>query len=453
MRYKFVLSLTIKNKLMKNHYFSPLRIVLSVLTVFLAVIVYSCTPPPAEDPVLTIEPSVASIVFSADGKTAAANGQEISAAFGVTTNQEEWSIDISEKNSWLSVDKTDNTFTLSAEANKESDDRGPITVTVKAGKEAVVITVRQLARNLPATDVYVVGVDNLSMDSGTAVYWKNGERFVLQPDAGAMGITISDNDIYITGAIISNMNMKPVYWKNGELVNLYSMGNYYYGGKGTSIVVSGDYIYVAGIDNGQIVYWENGQRTVLCNEAHGTPIGIALSGTDVYVTGTSHSLPMTARYWKNEQEVVLKYDNHRTLSNSIALSGSDIYVGGIVSTDDMTTAAYWKNNQVVLLSNETYSFVNDIVVSGQDVYCVGDIIDNNGKMSAVYWKNGNLVKLSTAEYSTAVCATVFEGDIYVAGYEIEEEKYTVKYWINGKEIILPSQDEAEVYGIAVKHKE
>src|SRR4051812_18755041 len=88
-------------------------------------------------------------------------------------------------------------------------------------------------------------------------------------------------------------------------------------------------VYVAGYNNGKIVYWKNGLETTLANAdlGFGTAYGIAVSGTDVYVGGTHNA---NAVYWKNGVEIPLytEKDGFKD-ARAIAVYGNDVYITGV----------------------------------------------------------------------------------------------------------------------------
>src|SRR6185503_7986305 len=105
-----------------------------------------------------------------------------------------------------------------------------------------------------------------------ATYWKNG--VVNQLTSGvsfAWDIFVSGDDVYTTGSI---RNTGPgvgfvSYWKNSDAVLL---GPGLGGGAGRGIVVVGNDVYVAGVeDNSKFVrlakYWKNGNPVILTDGA------------------------------------------------------------------------------------------------------------------------------------------------------------------------------------------
>ena len=86
------------------------------------------------------------------------------------------------------------------------------------------------------SDVYVLGFEEITTNGSTiriGKYWKNGTAVTLaftdgsQASAAPFDITVSGNDVYVAGHILSGYNVntgytvvKAVYWKNGTPVIL-----------------------------------------------------------------------------------------------------------------------------------------------------------------------------------------------------------------------------------------
>jgi len=123
-----------------------------------------------EDPTLSVSPSTSAVVFKANGTSDAAT------TFTVTTNQKEWSVNVSPATqTWLTVTETGNTFTLTA---GEAGTTAPpeVTLTVTAGKAtSVSIKVTQQATPLylnvtPSDPFIVVNAAGDEAVSGSLVY-------------------------------------------------------------------------------------------------------------------------------------------------------------------------------------------------------------------------------------------------------------------------------------------
>ncbi|QEC75771.1 FKBP-type peptidyl-prolyl cis-trans isomerase N-terminal domain-containing protein [Mucilaginibacter ginsenosidivorax] len=122
-------------------------------------------------------------------------------------------------------------------------------------------------------NVYAVG----SKDS-KAAYWKNGTTTILTSEESlATAIAVAGNDVYVTG-IIGSYKMKGLYpgygnggvgkyWKNGRQMGLTGGADQYASPYPKSIAVSGNDVYIVGIDqsNSNYMLWKNGQYTALTN--------------------------------------------------------------------------------------------------------------------------------------------------------------------------------------------
>ncbi len=160
-------------------------------------------------------------------------------------------------------------------------------------------------------NIYIAGGDG-----GIAKYWKNGTATDLTDSftiAGLSSIAVSGSDVYLSGDRFDGKYKQgplgliaitaPEYWKNGNPVNLSNGANY---GTGEAIIVSGNDLYVAGeedndseslfIDSGThsvAKYWKNGIPVNLTDgsyDAYAT--SIVISGNDVYVAGYEWSRVM-----------------------------------------------------------------------------------------------------------------------------------------------------------------
>ncbi len=91
-------------------------------------------------------------------------------------------------------------------------------------------------------------------------------------------------------------------------------------------------------------YWKNGVKTTLVNR-HGVDYAaatsIAISGNDVYVSGTHFTPDFQAVYWKNGSMQDLP---NGLEANAIAIAGTDVYVLGI---DASGNTVLWKNSVVI----------------------------------------------------------------------------------------------------------
>jgi hypothetical protein len=262
--------------------------------------------------------------------------------------------------------------------------------------------------------------------------------------------------LHICGDTVNENGLpSAVYWNNNTLKGLPNASH----ASGTGIALMGTDVYIScsGIYYGNnVTYWKNGNPVHLVDASLIDPTGnaVAVSGNDVYFTGTAEInnyekvIPV---YWKNNNNAGIKIlTMYSSRAQSIAVSGSDVYIAG--STSDVSSmgyiisaATYWKNSVPVFLktTSTTYSnsIANSIFVSGSDIFVAGDIDLVSGSSGpntkAAYWKNGIIVPLTNSESSVANYITVINGDIYVAGGIVGSNGLTrAAYWKNGVPTIL-----------------
>lgn len=231
---------------------------------------------------------------------------------------------------------------------------------------------------LSGTDLYLLG------DGG---YWKNGVAVPVADLSFPKTILVAGGDVYIAGSsktynqIGYNSKTAAVYYKNGVEVNLTADTTGISDAFTTGLTVSGTDVYVCGYLDNHAVYWKNGKIVYLPDGYMAKAIGV--SGTDVFVAGTSETKGDV--YWKNGVEMPLLPGGMVT---SMAISGTDVYIAGY-TINGPDQAVYWKNGTLVNLPNGYEA--NSIAVSGKDVYAAGNA--NGGY--AVYWKNGVIDTLGT----------------------------------------------------------
>jgi len=205
--------------------------------------------------------------------------------------------------------------------------------------------------------------------------------------------------------------------------------------------------------------------------------GIALSDTDVYISGGLLTIDTsidaqgyTAAYWKNGVPTTLQDSAPAARSYGIAVSGGNVLVAGTESYNEphmfvpysgsapfMSYTKYgaiamsWANGtQSYVSSPYAYSYdendtgetilpdyVSGIAVSGSDIYLAGGVTSFSVGLSSSmhftgYWKNGVFVDLpnkftgtiptdSTGYFAPKVNAIAVSGsDVYACGTEITE---------------------------------
>ncbi len=245
------------------------------------------------------------------------------------------------------------------------------------------------------TAICISGGDVYVLQGNT--YLKNGNPVTIPDVYASSSILVSGQDVYVIGRTLASSNSgvgstaAAVYWKNGVEINLTQNLADVVAATTTGIAVSGSdvyvsgYLYVNGNDTNDAVYWKNG---IL----HYLPDGymakcIAVSGNDVYVGGSS--LHSSDKYWINGVEQSL---GNNAWVNTITTSGSDVYIAGFTASGP-DQATYWKNGISVPLP-EGYAGTG-IAVSGTDVYVSGNTNGGN----AVFWKNTLVDTLGNGEAS------------------------------------------------------
>lgn len=254
-----------------------------------------------------------------------------------------------------------------------------------------------------------------------AGYWVDGVFTQLYADpnilANIQDLTVAGSDVYVTGWIDSSYYSIAFYWKNGQRIPLSGgPGTYYPVNQTSGIVVSNGDVYVSGtvLSNSAghyfSAYWKNGVLIPLGDSVNDNTFGsgIALSGSDVLVCGYDGSNIML---WRNGVATTLS-DNQTEAAQpgaSIAVSGSDVYVTGTVTYfyQNYTSAVYWKNGSPIFLTHGTSNAqANGIFVNDVDVFVAGSVVDDHNYSSATFWKDNNLVALpdsTTTSVARSVC--------------------------------------------------
>ncbi|HEY9001167.1 MAG TPA: hypothetical protein VIM89_07430 [Mucilaginibacter sp.] len=164
--------------------------------------------------------------------------------------------------------------------------------------------------------VYISGTSFNPFQLGAATIWKtDGSAVALTTPnmttltdtvSTAYGITFQGNDMYISGSVGTGYGSSDYlgYWKNGTFFASKLPSHPY--PNNTSIVINGSDVYTAGIDGADGVlyaaYWKNNVESILAT--HATATGIAFSGSDMYVVGTTLAVnSLTSQpspvYWIN----------------------------------------------------------------------------------------------------------------------------------------------------------
>jgi hypothetical protein len=304
----------------------------------------------------------------------------------------------------------------------------------------------------PGTDIYFVGQYYPANDIHTAAYWKNGKMVLLADTlsfSNATAIAVNGTDVYVAGCYSAANSVRVAcYWKNGKRT---SLGDSTEASFATDLTLNGPDLYVAGTHGSttpgvEANYWKNGQLIPLPSPSlQGSPtypsfgVGIAVNGTDIYVTGTLN-VPgnlSVAACWKNG---VVQFLGDTTAgagseAGAIAINNGDIYIAGQTFANSLGTsvAAYWKNGKIIQLPNDSsYSYASGIAVNGTRVYLAGY---QEKTESATLWNNGMITTLSNDGYKIGSAGSIaLDGaDVYVGGglsNGTTASEVTV-YWKNG----------------------
>ena len=251
-------------------------------------------------------------------------------------------------------------------------------------------------------DIYVVGWDTSSTGTARAVLWTNGELTYLSDgtkDVQAKSVAVYGSDIYVAGNEVGTSNT--VYlWKNGVPTVLPSVANYAEVGS-MAISENGD-VYVAGYDNGPVI-WKNGVKTGdVLGDASTQLLGIALHGSEVYCSGyrTDENYMYRAMVWQGTQATELTDGTDDCLANAVWVSeAGDVYVAGNQSSSPKK-ALLWKNGTPETLPADSYKAF-DVTGYGGDLYVAGQLSTGSfpfGQQTAVVWKNG--VSQSLCDYTS-----------------------------------------------------
>ncbi|WP_343566589.1 FKBP-type peptidyl-prolyl cis-trans isomerase N-terminal domain-containing protein [Sphingobacterium sp.] len=230
-------------------------------------------------------------------------------------------------------------------------------------------------------DVYVAGYyrDYRRTPYDLAMYWKNGQAVEL-PVSGshytfATFIAAVDDDLYIIG---SNSGHKVLYWKNGQIQETINEL------KEVSAIaeLQGNTYAVGQLQSGQPGYWKNG-RTESLSAIRGLATCVAVSGNDVYVAGVDDSngngYVNSGAIYADETDVGKCWKNGQLLANlkdgeffiykplSMAVSGNDVYiVGNAGNGRDIAPPKLMKNGQIVTLpkiEGSSWSETNFVISS------------------------------------------------------------------------------------------
>lgn len=232
-------------------------------------------------------------------------------------------------------------------------------------------------------DIYIVGyVGN------TAVLWKNGVSQKLSAgsrEAKANSVCVSGSDVYVAGYEGSIAKL----WKNGVAQNLSDESSdteFTVETKANSVYVLEGNVYVAGYEEIKrnqdgffrsylvAILWKNGVRQNLTdkNYHYAMATSVFVSGNDVYVAGMECAFkevnsfyrtegPWIAKLWKNGIGQNLR-SSMEARALSVYIYGCDAYVAGYEDENEdedfggehIRLAKLWKNGEIQNLTFRQY---------------------------------------------------------------------------------------------------
>lgn len=306
--------------------------------------------------------------------------------------------------------------------------------------------------SIPVTpvDVYVAG-QHIHNGVWVPAFWKNGQSNNLSDKEGnATAVLVVGTDVYFGGSIENDAAI----WKNGSLIKLTEGSSAAFV---KSIQANGSGIRVLYFSVGaggahQFNLYNGTSSTVLDGVANVGYQPMAVVGSDVYIIMNEYSHDLGNHYptvWKNGNKSII--NTPYAEAYCIAVSGTDVYVGGTSKNENNKyVATLWKNGEPVLLS-AAGSAIYNIKIEDANVYALGYETNTVGKDVAVYWKNGQKFTVSDGTKNTyGYQLEIKNTDIYVVGEYHDGDWYT-GVWKNGSRVapFLGNDVDKYVSGIAI----
>lgn len=221
------------------------------------------------------------------------------------------------------------------------------------------------------SDVYISGFEANASGRTVAKYWKNGTPVNLTDGstfAFTYDLAVVGEHVYVGGTISdTNGDAKATYWKDG-VANVLTAGVSFI----WDMYVSGDDVYTTGsIRNtgpgvGFVSYWKNDEAVLLGpGLGGGAGRGIVVAGNDVYVAGVEDNSKFVrlAKYWKNGNPVILTDGASYAVAYAIDVLGDDVYVVGMeYNSTGIGVAKYWKNGVPIALTDGSYFALAQTIV-------------------------------------------------------------------------------------------
>ena len=274
------------------------------------------------------------------------------------------------------------------------------------------------------------------------------------PSGPSSGVTIYAGGYYTNSSGVG----VPGYWKNGNWVDLPSLGGYE--AAVTSLVISGTDVYAAGwcwTGNDSTTqtpgYWLGGLWSVLGGPGSYGAVtdSIALPPGDVFVGGyyftkNSYGLVQVPGYWSKSGWVGLPTQSiYGATVNAILSAGGHTYAGGwstkVISTGPTVFVAYpgyWLDGGWAPLPDAGYGgSVNSLAVAADGTIYAGGYEDmgydpqnpQTALSEACYWSGGSWVGLTSAIAGgpRVTAIAVSANGVFACG----NNGSTTGYWSNG----------------------
>jgi hypothetical protein len=231
-------------------------------------------------------------------------------------------------------------------------------------------------------NVYVIGSRRNSAGLYVATLWTNGVATDLSANSSeAVDIAVSGNDVYVAGgeALVAGDYFKPAYWKNGVKTDLSDPGNHPdhcatcrttasgFTGSTNGIAVDGSNIYVTGFSDSSngLVLWKNNVAEWVGNiEAAGEERSIAVSNGVVYIAGTqgdgdnsTATAGSAAVVFENGVAAPLEFDrvtNVAVVDGSVYALARKNGTGGIKGKGNLPAFSVLKDGEAIIEFPDTY---------------------------------------------------------------------------------------------------
>ncbi|MDR1832967.1 MAG: hypothetical protein LBQ97_09640 [Fusobacteriaceae bacterium] len=305
-------------------------------------------------------------------------------------------------------------------------------------------------------DLFVVGRKYIyGRDHDYSYLWKSGHVESISEDAKNVwirGITVYKKNVYLIGL----KDGIETVWINGipEKITEDTPDT----GQLVDIFANESGVYVLKSALHKLYYYRNGKKTVVTDTGHGKMFhaqGIHVSEDDVFITAwLDPNMPKfsPATYKNAEYTVLLKNGDEFPLeepgsawikSSGMLFLGDDSYLAGTNSRHTLRgryiyTPVFWKNGKKSVLTSKFKSAkATALAVEDNTVYIAGSGYrdDHPKNPTALLWINGIEHVLSSGE---AAAIKVIGGNIYIAGFQVDDNKYKIKFWKNGTELELPN---------------